>query len=184
VAPHTFLPECPLRCNKKCKYMEYALGGAGSGQCSLPDVIFVRWNQCAHERAYMRVCQWSTQEALRFRRIGVKPSCGSHSHLLSRDAEALIALGMAEWVGRKQRAVTPTPRSTDRGYDNAPRMRPPTKTLPSELGVCKVCGAGSFLRVCNRCQLDGIDDRYSHLIPTQNRWEHVLDGSNRVPENV
>jgi hypothetical protein len=98
--------------------------------------------------------------------------------MLLGDAEALVASGRAEWVGGKHKAVTPTPRATDRGYDAASGHR--LTTFPAKLGICKCCGAGSFKRVCNRCQLD----RDNNLDPNPSRWEHNLGRSTRVPESV
>jgi hypothetical protein len=126
----------------------------------------------------MRVCRWSAQEGSRFRRVGAKPSCRSHEHLLLRDAEAL-ASGRAEWVGGKHRAVTPTLRATDRGYDQAESVHLPLRSH-AKIGVCRCCGTGTYERECNRCKLD----RDQNLIPTPIRWEHSLDRSNRLPENV
>lgn len=113
----------------------------------------------------MRICQWSTQEALGFRKVGVKPSCRSHEHLLPREAEARVVSGMVEWVGQKRRAVAPTRKATDRGYDNARITRPLTPRA-LELGSCKCCGAGSFQVICHRCRLDGISDRVGNSSQT------------------
>jgi len=115
----------------------------------------------------VRICVSTASDRVRLQRTRKPPSCKSHDHVLPCRADAAVKDGHFEWVEGKRRAIVPTRFSTDCGYDRAPSLEELTKRPP--LGVCRVCGAGSFRAICQRCRLDGISDVSGRAAPTTHR---------------
>jgi hypothetical protein len=87
----------------------------------------------------MRICIWAIAEAVQFectRRD--KPDCRLHDHELPARAETMVASGHFRWVGDKKRAITPTLRATDAGYDKAACSDSYRSWVPCYSGPVKV----------------------------------------------
>ena len=89
----------------------------------------------------MRICSWGISEAKLFERTRKKPDCRLHDHKLPANAEALVASGLFQWVGEKRRAISPTSRATEAGYDH--EVGPHGKPL-----VWVACGTNWQMKDC------------------------------------
>jgi hypothetical protein len=78
----------------------------------------------------MQICQLNEPDATKLERNGIAPACHFHNHLPEKYAQHLVDRRQARFVGPKQRALTLTRVTTDRGYDLAAGLKEAKRLHP------------------------------------------------------